>query len=250
MACTPSLKGCQGFCSEGSPPQGPERPLPFTIWVGSLNTSSRAVASLSRSWGGLTGRSCARHGDSTSSAPSSRSRGSQLTSSGASLTSMASRADSTRSGPRTSRAARGPSATGSSPTPTRAPRRATPGSWDAIVAAVRTAASAGPPLPPGCNLDAQAAGAGQRRVCLRTATYAGRIYIDLCDDAWRVVEVDSEGWRVLSERPEVRFMRPKTARPLPERGEGGARKGLVPCGASSTSATEISCSVSPGSWPP
>ena len=75
-------------------------------------------------------------------------------------------------------------------------------------------------------MDAQAAGAGQRRVCLRTATYAGRIYIDLCDDAWRVVEVDSEGWRVLSERPEVRFMRPKTARPLPERGEGGARKGL------------------------
>ena len=76
------------------------------------------------------------------------------------------------------------------------------------------------------NLDAQAAGAGQRRVCLRTATYAGRIYIDLCDDAWRVVEVDSEGWRVLSDHPEVRFRRPKTARPLPGPARRNAREGL------------------------
>ena len=76
------------------------------------------------------------------------------------------------------------------------------------------------------NLDAQAAGAGQRRVFLRTATYAGKLYIDLCDDARRVVEVDSEGWRILSDHPGVRFRRPKTARPLPEPARGDARKGL------------------------
>ena len=76
------------------------------------------------------------------------------------------------------------------------------------------------------NLDAQAAGAGQRRVCLRTATYAGKLYIDLCDDAWRVVEVDAEGWRVLSDHPEVRFRRPKTARPLPGPATGDAKEGI------------------------
>ena len=76
------------------------------------------------------------------------------------------------------------------------------------------------------NLDAQAAGAGQRRVYLRVATYAGKLYVDLCDDAWRVVEVDSEGWRVLSDPPEVRFRRSKTARPLPGPARGGAREGL------------------------
>ena len=75
------------------------------------------------------------------------------------------------------------------------------------------------------NLDAQAAGAGQRRVYLRTAKYGGKLYIDLCDDARRVVEVDSEGWRVLSHHPEVRFRRPKTARPLPEPSEGGRSGG-------------------------
>ena len=76
------------------------------------------------------------------------------------------------------------------------------------------------------NLDARAAGAGQRRVYLRTATYGGKLYIDLCDAARRVVEVDSHGWRVLSHHPEVRFRRPKTARPLPEPVKGDPREGL------------------------
>ena len=74
------------------------------------------------------------------------------------------------------------------------------------------------------NLDAQAARAGQRRVYLRTATHEGKLYIDLCDRSRRVVEIDSEGWRVLSDPPEVRFRRPKTTEPLPEP-VGGGRKG-------------------------
>ena len=76
------------------------------------------------------------------------------------------------------------------------------------------------------NLDAQAARAGQRRVYLRTATHGGKLYIDLGDDSWRVVEIDSEGWRVLSDPPAVRFRRPKTAGPLPEPVGGDAREGL------------------------
>ena len=76
------------------------------------------------------------------------------------------------------------------------------------------------------NLDAMAVNAGQRRVYLRTATFGDRLYIDLSDDSLRVVEIDSEGWRVRSDPPEVRFRRSKTARPLPEPVKGDPGKGL------------------------
>ena len=76
------------------------------------------------------------------------------------------------------------------------------------------------------NLDAQAVSAAQRRVYLRTATLGDRLYIDLCDDSRRAVEIDSKGWRVLSDPPEVRFRRSKTARPLPEPVKGDSRTGL------------------------
>ena len=80
------------------------------------------------------------------------------------------------------------------------------------------------------NLDAQATWAGQRRVYQRTATHGGRLYIDLCDDSRRVVEIDSEGWRVLGDPPEVRFRRTKTAAPLPEPVKGDAGEGLSALG--------------------
>ncbi|MEZ5763925.1 MAG: DUF6371 domain-containing protein [Xanthobacteraceae bacterium] len=50
---------------------------------------------------------------------------------------------------------------------------------------------------------------------------AGRLYIDLCDDDWRAVEVTKDGWRVLS-RPPVKFIRSSQMRalPVPEAGEG------------------------------
>ena len=76
------------------------------------------------------------------------------------------------------------------------------------------------------NLDAQAARARQRRVYQRTATHEGRLYIDLCDDSRGVVEIYSEGWRVLGDPPEVRFRRTKTAAPLPEPVKGDAGEGL------------------------
>ena len=74
------------------------------------------------------------------------------------------------------------------------------------------------------NLDAQAARATQRRVYQRTATHEGRLYIDLCDRSRHVVEIDSEGWRVLTDAPTVRFRRPKTTRPLPEPVRGDAKE--------------------------
>ena len=84
------------------------------------------------------------------------------------------------------------------------------------------------------NLDAQAARAGQRRVYQRTATLEDRLYIDLCDDSRRAVEIDSEGWRVLSDPPEVRFRRSKTATALPEPVKGDPGMGLSNLRASST----------------
>ncbi len=76
------------------------------------------------------------------------------------------------------------------------------------------------------NLDALAARALQRRVYQRTATVGNKLYVDLCDTSRRVVEIDAEGWRVLSNPPEVRFRRTKTMGPLPEPVKGDSRTGL------------------------
>lgn len=53
------------------------------------------------------------------------------------------------------------------------------------------------------------------RVYTRLAEQAGRIYIDLADAEWRVIEVDSNGWRIVSKSP-VRFRRASGMLPLPE----------------------------------
>lgn len=57
--------------------------------------------------------------------------------------------------------------------------------------------------------------------CLRTGRYGKHIYLDLCDDAWRAVEITAHGWRVV-ERPPVKFIRTPAMRalPEPEAGEG------------------------------
>jgi hypothetical protein len=54
----------------------------------------------------------------------------------------------------------------------------------------------------------------QHKVYLRTARIGDRIYLDLADDAGRVVEVAADGWQVLDQAP-VRFVRSGTMRPLP-----------------------------------
>ena len=40
----------------------------------------------------------------------------------------------------------------------------------------------------------------------RVASHDGRIYIDLCDELWRVIEIDTKGWRIVKDPP-VRFIR-------------------------------------------
>lgn len=50
---------------------------------------------------------------------------------------------------------------------------------------------------------------------VRVGNSNGNVYLDLCDDAWRAVEVTAKGWRVV-ERPAVKFLRPASARALPE----------------------------------
>jgi hypothetical protein len=46
----------------------------------------------------------------------------------------------------------------------------------------------------------------ERAVHIRTATHAGRIYLDLADDHWHAVEIGPDGWRVIGSPP-VRFRR-------------------------------------------
>lgn len=53
-----------------------------------------------------------------------------------------------------------------------------------------------------------------RKVGLRVAERNGHIYVDLADDQWRVVEVDVDGWRVLTDSP-VMFRRTQAMEPLP-----------------------------------
>jgi hypothetical protein len=55
---------------------------------------------------------------------------------------------------------------------------------------------------------------------LRVANHRGKLYLDLCDRAWRAVEIDGEGWRIVN-RPPPRFHRTRGARPLPVPERGG-----------------------------
>jgi hypothetical protein len=48
----------------------------------------------------------------------------------------------------------------------------------------------------------------------RTAEHACTFYLDLCDEKWRAVEIDAEGWRVV-DKPPVKFRRAKAMLPLP-----------------------------------
>ncbi|MGO9603978.1 MAG: hypothetical protein ACLQAT_11355 [Candidatus Binataceae bacterium] len=57
-------------------------------------------------------------------------------------------------------------------------------------------------------------------VNLRVANHRGKLYLDLCDRAWRAVEIDAEGWRIVT-RPPPRFHRTRGSQPLPTPERGG-----------------------------
>jgi hypothetical protein len=56
---------------------------------------------------------------------------------------------------------------------------------------------------------------------VRLAEHNGRIYVDLCDAKWRVVEVRSDSWRVIADPP-VCFRRARGMKSLPEPVPGGS----------------------------
>jgi len=67
----------------------------------------------------------------------------------------------------------------------------------------------------------------KRKVFLRAAEADGKLYIDLTDDEWRVVEIDANGWRVLDHSP-VMFTRRGMPAPLPVPEPGGSLSELWP----------------------
>lgn len=59
----------------------------------------------------------------------------------------------------------------------------------------------------------------------RVARIGNRVYLDLTDEHWNVVEVFADGWRVIANSP-VRFIRGANSRPLPAPVRGGSVKEL------------------------
>jgi hypothetical protein len=61
----------------------------------------------------------------------------------------------------------------------------------------------------------------QIQVHTRIAEHEGSIYIDLCDEDWRAVQIDANGWRIVSDSP-ICFRRAGGMRPLPLPTRGGS----------------------------
>jgi hypothetical protein len=63
--------------------------------------------------------------------------------------------------------------------------------------------------------------APERMVHVRVGGVDGRLYLDLCDETWRAVEIDTTGWRVMY-NPPVRFRRAAGMQSLPMPVSGGS----------------------------
>jgi len=59
----------------------------------------------------------------------------------------------------------------------------------------------------------------------RLAEHDGKIYLDLCDEAWRAIEIDGDGYRVV-DHPPVRFHRTGGMQSLPVPQAGGSIEAL------------------------
>ena len=69
--------------------------------------------------------------------------------------------------------------------------------------------------------------APERAVHVRVGGLDGKIYLDLGDENWRAVEIDSAGWRVV-DNPLVRFRRASGMKALPPPVAGGSLQALRP----------------------
>jgi hypothetical protein len=58
-------------------------------------------------------------------------------------------------------------------------------------------------------------------VFIRVGAAQGKLYLDLCDDKWRVIEIDPAGWRVIS-NPPIYFRRTPGMEPQPVPLTGGS----------------------------
>lgn len=61
----------------------------------------------------------------------------------------------------------------------------------------------------------------ERIVHIRVGEHGGKLYLDMADETWRAVEIDTTGWRVVSDPP-VRFRRSAGMQPLPVPIKGGS----------------------------
>ena len=68
-------------------------------------------------------------------------------------------------------------------------------------------------------------GGSKRNVYLRAGECEGRIYLDLCNETWEAVEIDSSGWRVV-QNPPIRFCRSGGMFALPPPASGGSIEAL------------------------
>src|ERR1700722_7327288 len=66
----------------------------------------------------------------------------------------------------------------------------------------------------------------RHEVFLRSATLGDRVYVDLCDDDWRAIEIDSNGWRLINDVP-VHFRREPGMQPLPAPSMIDPKKGIA-----------------------
>lgn len=64
-------------------------------------------------------------------------------------------------------------------------------------------------------VEAAARDGAEHEVFVRVAGAGGKVYLDLVNECWTVVEITAAGWQVIDDPP-VRFIRPKGLRPLPE----------------------------------
>ena len=67
----------------------------------------------------------------------------------------------------------------------------------------------------------------ERRIHVRTGALNDRLYLDLANEHWQAIEIDSAGWRLISASP-VRFRRARGTLPLPVPEPGGSIHDLRP----------------------
>jgi hypothetical protein len=68
--------------------------------------------------------------------------------------------------------------------------------------------------------------APERTVHIRIAEHDGRIYLDLADKEWRAVQIEPDGWQVVTSPP-IRFRRAAGMLPLPIPQRGGSIESLA-----------------------